>query len=453
MKVLLVSSNVATSPYPVYPLGMSMVAAAARDAGHEVMLFDYLDSGKSLDAFADRIRTFQPNIIGVSIRNIDNVNLVHEERYLNNALLIVERARRESDAKIVLGGPAFSILPKRILEYTGADYGVVGEGEEVFKQFLNSAEKGEYPPRGTIISGEASLEGDAIPSAIYDRGIIAHYMERGSIASIQTKRGCPLKCVYCSYPALEGGAIRPRNPKRVVDDIETLVNDHGVRYVFFTDNVFNDDQGSYLDVLREMEAREVKVSWSAFLKPSGLTPDIVDLMKRTGVGAAELGTDAACDTALKGQRKPFNWSDVVETNGMLMGAKIPTAHYFMFGGPGETPDTVREGVENLRNLKCSAAFVFMGIRILPDTVLRDIAISEGVIGEDEDLFDPVYYISQKLDREWLEEYLTESFKDVRYVLFPPDSFDDKLQLLYKLGYHGSLWELLDPSLTRARKKG
>ena len=85
MRVLLVSANAASTPYAVYPLGMSMVAAALRDAGHEVRQCDLIESNISMDAIADTIRQFKPETIGVSIRNIDNVNLLNEKTYIEGA--------------------------------------------------------------------------------------------------------------------------------------------------------------------------------------------------------------------------------------------------------------------------------------------------------------------------------------------------------------------------------
>ncbi|MFW6280086.1 MAG: B12-binding domain-containing radical SAM protein, partial [Planctomycetota bacterium] len=117
---------------------------------------------------------------------------------------------------------------------------------------------------------------------------------------------------------------------------------------------------------------------------------------------------------------------------------------FMFGGPEESPETVQKGIQNICSLDCSAVFVFMGIRILPDTELHEIAIDEGVIDRDTDLMEPVYYLSPKIDPDWLEETLEEAFAPLSHVLFPPDALDDKLQLLHKLGHAGALWDLLGP---------
>ena len=96
------------------------------------------------------------------------------------------------------------------------------------------------------------------------------YLEKGNIASVQTKRGCSQACVYCSYPVLEGSAVRCREPKAVVDEIQILMEKHNAGHVFFTDSVFNDDEGHYLEVVREMKRRGVTIPWTAFFRPEGL---------------------------------------------------------------------------------------------------------------------------------------------------------------------------------------
>jgi hypothetical protein len=108
----------------------------------------------------------------------------------------------------------------------------------------------------------------------------------------------------------------------------------------------------------------------------------------------------------------------------------------MFGGPGECQDTVREGIENLRKLEHTACFIYMGIRILPGTPLHRLAVCEGLVEAGRSLVDSAYYLSPLLDRTWLEQALTDGFAGVRHCVFPPDSFDRSLNVLYRLGYPG-----------------
>jgi radical SAM superfamily enzyme YgiQ (UPF0313 family) len=235
-----------------------MVAAALRNAGYDVHQFDFLQNNMSLASLGDEIKSTAPDIIGMSIRNIDNVNLLNEEQYINVVRNIVRKIRQETKAPVVLGGPGFSIMPEVILREVGADYGIVGEGESLLVEFVANAARGAYPQNGCI-RASSRLQGEEIPSAHYDSSLMKFYLKNGNVASVQTKRGCTHRCVYCTYPLLEGSTIRYRDPKNVVDDIELLVDTHKAKYIFFTDSVFNDDQGQYLDVVHEMKKRGISV--------------------------------------------------------------------------------------------------------------------------------------------------------------------------------------------------
>ena len=125
MRILMISSNIAMSPYPVYPLGVSMIARALTTAGHEVRQFDFLQQDKSVDAIAQEIKQFNPELIGISVRNIDNVNLMNEQYYIEVVKNIVKKIREVSKSKVIMGGAGFSLMPGLILEETGADYGIV----------------------------------------------------------------------------------------------------------------------------------------------------------------------------------------------------------------------------------------------------------------------------------------------------------------------------------------
>jgi len=441
VRVLLISSNTAITPYPVYPLGCSMIAGALVKAGHIVSQCDFLENESSLESLADRVKDFNPELIGISIRNIDNVNYLSEASYIGTVVKIVATLREVSSAKVVLGGSGFSLIPSMVLEKVGGDYGVIGEGESIMVKFVENAVNGIYPDN-KLLGPERKLQMEDIPSAIYDGRLMQYYLKSGNVASVQTKRGCSHKCLYCSYPLLEGKKIRTRNPQTVVDDIEMLSKEHGVKRIFFIDSVFNDDEGTYIEVLKEMKSRKVYISWTAFLKPSGLNEENVALMKETGLKEVELGADATTDTTLKKMGKDFKFKDIVRCNELLAEYDVAMAHFYMFGGPGETKDTVLEGIENIRSLINCAVFPFLGVRILPDTPLANLAVKEGIISADDGLLEPVYYFSPDIDKEWMEKTLELELANIRHCIYPPDSKDSSLKILHKLGYSGALWDML-----------
>ncbi len=457
MKILLISTNWETSPYPVYPIGMGMVAAALKKAGHQVEMFDFLQNDCSFDSVKERIESVQPDVVGLSLRNIDNVNAANEHRYMDSVQKIAECVREVTAAKIILGGSAFSIMPEEILAKVGADHGIVGEGEVLICSFVDSVASGNLPAE-RILRAPQQLEKEAIPSAYYDPSMVEYYMDHGKTISIQTKRGCNKHCIYCSYPFLEGRDLRLRTAVAVVDDMERLIAELEDSYIFIVDSVFNDSEGHYREIVHEMHRRKINIPWTAFFTPGGeLDDEIVALMKATGLDAAEIGADASTNATLRGIGKDFTWSDVVECNELFLRHEVTTAHYYMFGGPGETRETVIQGIENIRSLRQTANFMFMGIRILPGTSLMTLARKEGLVTDETDIVDPVYYFSEAIDRDWLEQTLTDGFADRMNCVFPPDALDDKLHMLHQLGYGGTAYDMLigagARSSRRARRRG
>jgi lipid biosynthesis B12-binding/radical SAM protein len=451
MRILLVSANVASTPYSVYPLGMSMVAASLSGAGHEVRQCDLIEAEMSMDAIVFRIREFAPELIGVSIRNIDNVNLLNEKRYIEVVGKLVQRIRGETEVPVILGGSGFSIMPEAVLRETGADYGVVGEGEAAMLEFAENAARGLFPEERCIVAPPV-LRGGEIPTPKYDDRLMEFYLKNGNIAAVQTKRGCGHSCLYCSYPVLEGSEIRCRDPRAVVDEIEDLVRRHQAGHLFFTDSVFNDDEGRFLAVVGEMERRGMSMPWTAFFKPEGLDDECVERMKRTGLTSAEIGADASTDTTLRRLGKSFRFKDIVECNELFRRHDVGTSHFYMFGTPGETRETVLEGIENVKSIENTVSFIYMGVRILPGTPLARLARREGLLSDEHDLLEPVYYIAPGIDRKWLEETLADAFSGVRNCVFPPDRLDSGLQFLYRMGHSGFLWNMVLPRKRRTRER-
>jgi lipid biosynthesis B12-binding/radical SAM protein len=439
-KLLLISSNITTEPYPVYPLGLAVIAAALTSAGHEVAQFDFLVSGESEEELASRIRLFSPDYVCLSIRNLDNCDSLTATGYPAIARRLVALIKGMTGAPVIIGGPAFSIMPEELLDYTGADFGVVGEGERLVCNLVSDLNEGRRPPR-LLRSGQL-LAGGEIVSPLFNRELISFYMEQSGMINLQTKRGCPHGCIYCSYPDLEGSGYRFREPRSVVDDLERIRTDYGVESFFFTDSVFNDSEGHYLQVVEEILQREMQLRWSCYLRPEGIGRREIALMKRSGLHAVELGTDAASDTTLRSLGKGFTFNDALEVNRACVAEQIPSAHFVMFGGPGETMATVDEGITNLEKLEHTVVFAFSGIRILPGTALMTLAIKDGIIAAGSSMREPVYYVSPDIRVAEMNETITAAFRNRRDRVFPPSEGQKRLGIMQRFGYRGLLWDTL-----------
>ena len=441
-KILLISSNTSDEPYAVYPLGMSMLASSMADRGHEVAQFDFLAQGASEQALRGRIVEVAPDFVGISIRNVDNVDSFSSERAwsLPTNRRIVEVVREETNAPVILGGSGYSLLPGEILEYLGADYGIVGEGERALGDLISRLNEAE--PSARIVSAQAQpLDGAAIPGAAWDGGMLDYYRPC-SVFGIQTKRGCPFQCAYCTYPALEGAGLRCREPGAIADDVERLYASGGITRFFFTDSVFNDEEGHYLSVAEEILRRGLPVTWSAFFCPRRIDRSTLAFLKRAGLESIEIGTDAASDQTLAGLAKPFGFDDVLALQDACRQVEIPAAHYIMFGGPEETETSLREGIANIEHLRQCVVFGFSGIRLFPGTDLCQRALEEGRLMPGQNLLRPFYYFSPGIDRESMERMIKQAFRGRRDRIFPPGDGQMRLKVMHRFGFRGPLWDRL-----------
>jgi lipid biosynthesis B12-binding/radical SAM protein len=442
-RVFFISANSRVEPYPVYPLGMAVCSAALVEEGHQVRQFDYLAAGQSEGKLISGLKKSPPDFVCLSVRNIDNIDSYTSdvEWYLDGYKRLVEIAHQFTQAPVIVGGPAFSIMPEKILEYIGADYGVRGEGERALGELIGKLEKGEGVKQITS-AADTPLHGREMVSPLYDKELVDFYFNASGVFGLQTKRGCPYHCTYCTYPFIEGHEFRPRDPRAVVDDIERIKLDFNAQDFFFTDSVFNDSLGYHIEVTEEMIRRQVNIHWAGFFTPRNSVASELALMKRSGLYAVELGTDAGSDRTLAGIGKEFTFSSVINFNNACVENEIPCCHYIIFGGPNENESTIIESLANIEKLKHCVVLGFSGIRILPGTILHRQTIEAGIIDAADPLLKPKYYFSPDIAHDRMNCMLVEGFKGRRDRIFPPEECSAQIAVVKNFGIKGILWDKL-----------
>ncbi len=447
-RVLLVSSNRCELPYPVFPLGLTYVDTALRAAGYVTRLWDCQLDAATLETV---LAEFQPDFVGISCRNVDDIVYQSQETYFEFPVDIVARVRAVARCPVVLGGSAFSLYPERLLELTGAEYGVVGEGERAFVALLATLRDGGdlrgvpglvwRNGAGITINPRAPLDPAQIQFAERSADLEDFYLRRSLMLNVQTQRGCPLHCCYCTYPLIEGRQPRRRPPAAVAEELADLAR-RGVKHVFVADSVFNTSNEHVREVCAAIQARGVKLTWSCFLRPHGLTAELMQLMAATGLTHVEFGSDSFCDPVLREYGKSFTFADILESARLAQAAKVRHAHFLICGGPGETRETLQTTFENSRQLTGAVIFGFAGMRIFPGTALHDRALREGVIQPNTDLLTPRYYISPALTEEELLTTLADfRRRSPHWIVGPlPPFFQQFADRLRARGVVGPLWE-------------
>ena len=342
------------------------------------------------------ISAFDPDLVAVSMRNIDNTDALDPQGFLDHYRQLTRAVRRISTAPIVLGGTGFTLFAREAMQLLGADYGISGEGERL-AALLQALEKREDPAgMPGIIVGDASVPApDPWSGAVARRfdpqaPFIDFYLRDGGMLNLQTKRGCPFRCIYCSYPYIEGRTLRYEPPAHIARTAVELQN-AGAQYLFITDSAFNADIAHSLAVAHAFKKEGLTIPWGGFFAPVPAPPDYFPILADCGLKHVEFGTESLSDIMLAGYRKPFTVRHVFDAHRAANAADLHVAHYFLFGGPGEMAKTLDESFSLMDRLERTVLFLFCGMRIYPHTSLYEIALQEGQVLPGQSILEPVFY--------------------------------------------------------------
>ncbi|MBC8394708.1 MAG: radical SAM protein [Deltaproteobacteria bacterium] len=418
MRVLFISANREEINMLVVPMGLGCVAESTRRAGHDVRLLDLMAEPDIQSAIEGTIREFEPNIIGVSVRNIDDQNMEDPSFLLDQAREVISCCRKVSKAHIVLGGAGYSMFPQSALKYLEADMGIQGEGEIAFPALLNCIQ-GDIPVSGVpgLYLPDSGLQErtnyirdlDAVPFP--DPALLADsdVRDEAFLLPFQTRRGCPLNCSYCSTSTIEGRLIRRRSADNVIRELVRW-REAGFSRFFFVDNTFNLPPGYAMDFCSGLADAGLDISWRCILYPGKVSEDLVRAMSKAGCSEVSLGFESGCQKILDGMNKRFSTESIRRASRMLESHGIRQMGFLLLGGPGETKKTVEESFEFVESLPLDALRITSGIRIYPDTDLAKLAVEEGKIPSETDLLFPRFYMVEGLEN-WVRQTVKERAKD------------------------------------------
>ena len=438
MRVLLISPNREHLPDPAFPLGLAYVAAALKRHGHLVRALDLCFADDPEHAIAGDIAAFRPEIIGMSLRNIDDVAYPKKHSYLRDYQKAMAAVRKYTGVPVVLGGSGFTIMPGAFMRELGADFGIAGEGERAFPRLLKDISS-DRQMNGRLVRAARSMIGE-IDGIVPDRGLFdtAAYYRLGGMLNIQTKRGCPFSCIYCTYPAVEGRRMRLRSPDAVADEFEEVMEQTGARHFFIVDSVFNYPATHAAAVCDEIIRRNLHVTWSCYASPAYMSGGLADAMAHAGCTGVEFGTDSLEDSVLRNLGKNFTARKVRKASDICRSSGLKFCHFVFAGAPGDTEETVKVTMERLEELQPDAAVVMTGIRIFPGTVLADLARHD--LGIPEPALEPVFYLSPQISDY---DSIREDISQKRNWVMPGYEINIHSRLQRRLresGIKGPLWE-------------
>jgi len=434
MRIAFVSGNRERLPDAVVPLGILYVMASTPDR-HERTLIDLCFEREPEKVLADRIAAFAPDLVALGMRNIQSNDYSGTADTLGHYERLIGVIRTSTRAPIAIGGSGFSVMPRELMARLGPEFGLSGEAEASFPSLVEALESrmslADVPnllwfEAGVLQSNAAGPFIDLDTVARPDRSFAdARYYERYGIESVQTKRGCPLRCEYCTYPIIEGRIGRARAPAAVVDEMFASLTAHpSIRHFFIVDSVFNLPKAHAKAVYRELIQRGWTVPWTCYANPLGFDAEFARLARAAGCAGMEIGSDSGCDEVLARLRKGFTTDHVRALHRICADAGLPDCHTFILGTTGETLDDVRRTLDFAVALDPWSAIFMLWV-------------------DDREAVDPVMRAENEKLRMRISELLlgyaverpSWSIPSLRY------NFDEKLfRRLRRRGMHGPLWQ-------------
>jgi radical SAM superfamily enzyme YgiQ (UPF0313 family) len=463
---------------PIFPIGVVYLAdhIHKRFPGAEQRIFDLgtippLDFGRALDRCIDE---FCPTVLVFSWRDIQiyapvggrggnplqnafefyyalnpltklrgamgglrMVTTYLSELWQNTGLIkrgFKRALKHETAVKLVVGGGAVSVFYQQVGRMLPDGTIIsVGEGEALLEKLLQgqdiSGERcyvvGQTAPRERLIHEwptpieKSACQYDYIESIWPE---FNYYLQDSDFyVGVQTKRGCPHNCCYCVYTVVEGKQVRINPADEVVAEMRQLY-DRGVRNFWFTDaqfipaRKFIDDA---VELLEKIVASGMQdIHWAAYIRADNLTPELCDLMVKTGMNYFEIGITSGSQELVRKMRMGYNLRTVLQNCRDLKAAgfnDLVSVNY-SFNVIDERPETIRQTIAYHRALeaifgrdKVEPAIFFIGLQ--PHTHLEEYAIKNNILKAD---YDPLAihlpWVAKKL--LWNPEPLGSMFGEV-----------------------------------------
>jgi len=463
---------------PIAPLALDYLAGTARAAAITVDVLDLCLTDQPNEALRDYLTNHNPQLIGLSFRNVDDCFWPSAAWFVPQLADLVHQIRQFSDAAIVIGGVGFSLFAEQIVQLTGADFGICGDGEQALAQLYHQLLGARQFDRiagliwrhnGKFYRNSPARCSPLMLPTTRDAVDNQTYFRAGGQCGLETKRGCNRPCIYCADPLAKGCTLRLRNPAEVADEAEALLR-QGIDVLHLCDSEFNIPRHHAVAVCQEFIRRSLgrRIRWYTYCAVTPFDAELASLMRRAGCVGIDFTGDSADPSMLRTYQQPHSPEELATAVRLCKENQIAVMVDLLFGGPGETPESVHRTIRHIRQIEPDCAGAAVGIRIYPATRLMSLIQQHGPLEQNPnlrrnytgpiDLLQPTFYISKDLgprpaalvkqmiasDQRFFEP--TEEPSAVQPSTQPSTdhNYNDNRQLVeaIKAGYRGAYWDIL-----------
>lgn len=386
---------------PVPPIGLEYLKTAIEKHEHRVKILDLCFSSTPEIEIKTELQNGNYDIIGFTIRNVDFGIYFNCDFYLPKIRKLVQFAK-QFDLPVVLGGAGFSSMPREILEYLGADYGIVGPGEIAFPRFLHSWQENALTE--DLIDGwKQGID----PNLIHRRGKdieLSRYLKEDGVFGFQTHFGCTNQCPYCVEANKK---IWFRNIKNVVDELRILVK-RGCNHFHLCDSEFNNDLSFSMRFCETLKESGISLKWALYMKPKPYSEKLYYLLSETNAYMITLSVDT--DERIQSLNS-YSYQDLENVINLCSKYKIQVSIDLMTGYPGESLDSTKKGLEFFKKHRPNQVGIGFYYRLakntpFTNTVLKDSQFHKNLtrmLNEGENLLEPIFY--HHLEKNMIEDFI------------------------------------------------
>jgi radical SAM superfamily enzyme YgiQ (UPF0313 family) len=325
------------------PLGLAYLAAVLEKQGVEVQIFDNYLKGKSNQSLVELVVEFDPDIVGISCTTAT---------YLS-CLDIAKRIKKRFPQKIILaGGPHPTLFPEAVLKDGFIDAVVIGEGEETLSELAVNTDKENWPQiagiafkdKDKIIFTEkrlaiAKLDDLPMPARhllpMEEYPKIVEFLDVSPVYSVNTSRGCPFNCSFCSVRIIWGRSYRSFSPVRVVDEIQQMVEKYGAKGIYFREDNFTFDSKRVLEICSLLKERGINIQWICESRVEHIKEEVLKEMHDVGCKAIWFGVESGSERILKIVDKQITKENALRAFSLCKKHNIKSGASFILGLPGE----------------------------------------------------------------------------------------------------------------------
>ncbi len=446
------------------PLGLGYLAAVLEENQYEVNVLDLQMINPTIQQLESELSRTNADVVGVTTSTLTYWPAVE----------IVKAAKKVlPDALTLVGGPHVTALPEQTLtEAPEVDVVVRGEGEKTMLELADLASKTgsqdlskvngiTFRKEGKIVhtNNRAFIENlDELPHPAFHHFKLENYRMAGkNYLPIITSRGCPFECTFCLASSMCGTRFRTRSPKKVLEELEWMRDEHHADVFALYDDTFTFDKRRANAICDEMKARKFDLPWDCRTRVDQVTTEILTKLRDANCQLVHFGVESGSQKMLDAMKK----HTTVEKNAwaikLAKEVGISVAISVVVGYPGETPEMLKETFDFIKKTRPDFVYVCQAIPY-PGTELVDIL--KGLnweVSTDWNKFDeqsPVFknplLPPEKIDQMRGEFY--DDFLSFRYYLEKSRRKDFYSQIMARTARNHLLWRMKVPKVLAATRR-